>query len=1034
MRLGPIVPSTADRAAPARGTRCGTTGGATAARWSPSRPYHLYVLDVVVELVGESLLSLAGPAARTVRSRHRERQAGRRQPIWDYSTVSAGASAAVSRALARAEIRQQDTIAVAEFLRTAEGALLARYVAIDVVTSGAARVGSGLVRQAVALLRLCPSTRSLDAAAVAPELVRVLEISIRAMYTDMKRISPALAIGIRDVGMLQYKARVLGDLAGPNGDDLWDLSEYSPEAVLAEVGRYCALLADQFGTLAVPSLQEERRVPVKDIYVEPELWASVDTGPGRTAETRLAAALGAVGRWVVLGDPGAGKSTLLRSTTYYLARRFGSDPGAVVPVYVSLAKYSAARAAGVDFLSYVADALAAGLFVGVDRSALRYLLATGRVALFLDGLDEILRIAERAQVRDDIESLARRFPGAAIVVSSRSIGYGEAPLEASRFPSLHVGRFDDSRIEQFARAFFSYQPAGGPAGTEVLDRFLEDSKGIQDIRSNPLMLGLLCILYQNDRTIPVNRAELYRACAELLFAKWDSRRGIEPAVGDAEAAEDAVAEIALKVFNQDTDEIGDSWLRQQLEEFYLRERGSSPGGARTFAAEVLDLWRGRRWLLVSVGNRDGEEHFVFSHRTFMEYFAALQTAYQCSTVEAVWQALAGYVQTRSAVVYCQLAAQIFSRRTQGAGDGLLDLLVAETGQRTGRPRWNCAAFLSEIVVGVRASAAARERTCTVVADVVTELLPLSNDYPDAEAALNDVFTESDDDADDNFNFARVTLLLQNLAKAPSHLRDALLSAVAGRLSELLGRSGLVRAKAARLILEAPMLIHSDTWAALDPERADGFARWAVALAAETADEFRSGRRRLPTGRDFWLDIYLTRAALLQPAELVALRGPAALIPGGWGIPLIAPPQSGSCLHVLVHDAISGAAAGAPCPHPDAFAELAETTLRFVHAAPVDLELFSAVPGGWARSFSGLTALDLAGQPRDFQYGLACALLALAHLADYDYVDGLQKLAGDHAVRGLVTVLNATRYRGDHTAAEDYAVAEFGPTRAAALLG
>ncbi len=134
---------------------------------------------------------------------------------------------------------------------------------------------------------------------------------------------------------------------------------------------------------------------------------------------------------------------------------------------------------------------------------------------------------------------------------------------------------------------------------------------------------------------------------------------------------------------------------------------------------------------------------------------------------------------------------------------------------------------------------------------------------------------ADADDEDGFTFAQATLLLQNLAKAPSHLRDVLLGMVAVRLKELLGRSGTIRAKAARLLMEAPVLTYAETWTTLDPERVSGFQEWASELAAEIRADFRAGKRSLPVGRDYWLDVYLVRAGLLDPRDLAGRRGPEA---------------------------------------------------------------------------------------------------------------------------------------------------------------
>src|SRR5262249_10153487 len=410
----------------------------------------------------------------------------------------------------------------------------------------------------------------------------------------------------------------------------------------------------------------------------------------------------------------------------------------VLPLFVSLAAYS--RSSWLDrsdLLSYVQSTIPESLHPGLDLSALRYLCATGRVILLLDGLDEILTVATRADVRDHVEALAARFPGVAIIVSSRTNGYGEAPLNAGRFRRIELAGFDEARVSEFVSAFFQIEGAEDT----LVSRFMHDSVASSDIRSNPLMLGLLCILYLNDRTIPSNRSELYRSCAELLFSKWDSRRGIEPKVGDPEVAEDAVCSIALSVFSEQLDEIPESWLRTHLAGFYARERSPRPAACNAFATEVIDLWRGRRWLLVRIGSREGEDCFTFAHRTFLEYFAALQTVYNSIDLDALWSTLEPYVRTRSGVVYSQLVAEMFSRRFQSAGDQLLRRLVDRVRAWPARYGWNGILFTSEVLLSMRASADARRTACHLLVDTICSLMVLNSDFPSSAQVYDDVFDQ-----------------------------------------------------------------------------------------------------------------------------------------------------------------------------------------------------------------------------------------------------------------------------------------------------
>ena len=57
-----------------------------------------------------------------------------------------------------------------------------------------------------------------------------------------------------------------------------------------------------------------------------------------------------------------------------------------------------------------------------------------------------------------------------------------------------------------------------------------ESEKVSDLRSNTLMLSLMCNIYRQENYIPENRPKIYQKCAEMLFKKWDKHRGINPGI------------------------------------------------------------------------------------------------------------------------------------------------------------------------------------------------------------------------------------------------------------------------------------------------------------------------------------------------------------------------------------------------------------------------------------------------------------------------------------------------------------------------
>ncbi len=62
---------------------------------------------------------------------------------------------------------------------------------------------------------------------------------------------------------------------------------------------------------------------------------------------------------------------------------------------------------------------------------------------------------------------------------------------------------------------------------EIFLRKVEDNRPIQELATNPLLLTLLCLVFDEFGDFPTNRSELYREGLDVLLKKWDAKRNIE---------------------------------------------------------------------------------------------------------------------------------------------------------------------------------------------------------------------------------------------------------------------------------------------------------------------------------------------------------------------------------------------------------------------------------------------------------------------------------------------------------------------------
>jgi len=118
-------------------------------------------------------------------------------------------------------------------------------------------------------------------------------------------------------------------------------------------------------------------------------------------------------RAILLGEPGSGKTTVLRAIARNLADKSKSDLQAPFPIFVRLARWVQPDQSLIGFISTE---------MGPLGSYLSEILADGRLALMLDGMDEIPS-AQQPKKYSEIQSFITQYPQSTVIVSSRILSY-----------------------------------------------------------------------------------------------------------------------------------------------------------------------------------------------------------------------------------------------------------------------------------------------------------------------------------------------------------------------------------------------------------------------------------------------------------------------------------------------------------------------------------------------------------------------------------------------------------------------------------
>ncbi len=484
----------------------------------------------------------------------------------------------------------------------------------------------------------------------------------------------------------------LGILVGKQKQDI--------EAILEFEEKYRLQIGSRHGTIIPPHFDVARRLPIDAIYVSPNF---ITTPQKKGEEPHLLKSsdfLSMIYRAVILGTPGAGKSTFILKlchelATYYSERLFAGRE--VTPILVILRDYGAEKKAhNCSFLQFI-EAMANSKYqVQPPPGAFEYLLLSGRVLVVFDGLDELLDSSYRQEISYDIESFCTLYPAVPIIVTSREVGYEQAPLDENNFEIFHLAPFDDDQVREYVKKWFTADAdLTSEQQNQKVEALFDESQIVPDLRSNPLMLALMCNIYRGENYIPRNRPDVYEKCAVMLFERWDKSRGIHVPLPFEAHIRPAMMYLAHWIYEEEALQGGvtEESLVLKATDYLSMRRFEDRDEAEKAAREFIEFCRGRAWVFTDTGTmKEGERLYQFTHRTFLEYFTAAHLVRIYPTPDRLGNVLLPKIAKREWDVVAQLAFQIQNKNVDGAGDELLTMLIDQSNRTGNEEGWNLLSF------------------------------------------------------------------------------------------------------------------------------------------------------------------------------------------------------------------------------------------------------------------------------------------------------------------------------------------------------
>jgi hypothetical protein len=210
-------------------------------------------------------------------------------------------------------------------------------------------------------------------------------------------------------------------------------------------------------------------------------------------------------RMLLWGEAGLGKSTTLEYLTYRDAMRRRSDNNQTLPVYVPLGLLTDPD---VTIEMYIFTK------IGVDHMLGKKLLDTGRLNLFLDGLNEVPKDNNQSLItlrQKQIDFLIKTYKKCFIIITNR-------PQQINQFsdvPVFFIQKMNDLQIREFVK---KYSEGKKQVETKITDAIDRDDR-LKRIIKSPLMLSRLIEIVKSDGDIPANEGSIIDRFIKSLYKR-----------------------------------------------------------------------------------------------------------------------------------------------------------------------------------------------------------------------------------------------------------------------------------------------------------------------------------------------------------------------------------------------------------------------------------------------------------------------------------------------------------------------------------
>ena len=325
---------------------------------------------------------------------------------------------------------------------------------------------------------------------------------------------------------------------------------------------------------------------------------------------------------MLLGGPGVGKSTFLRKVGLEaLKGKDGDFKHECIPVFLELKNF---REDQIDIEALIIKEFETCGCPHPEHLT-KAVLESGKLVICFDGLDEVPR-ANVDNVIRKIGDFVDRYSQNRFIASCRIAAYKGG---FKRFTEVEMADFDDTQIHTYIKNWFDSTPyqhrkqLDEEMGTaeqcwETLNA--PEHQATKELARNPLLLTLLCMVYDNSQNFQRNRANLYEDAFNIFLKEWAAEKRVNRGASinqylDIADEKRMLSEIAAKNFEIDRLFFRENELIAQIQEF---GEGNANTPQTFNAPQILDTILIDQGLFVE----RVRDSYSFSHLTFQEYLTA----------------------------------------------------------------------------------------------------------------------------------------------------------------------------------------------------------------------------------------------------------------------------------------------------------------------------------------------------------------------------------------------------------------------------